>query len=121
MQKHHRHTRGHIVGQAERADAGPPNLARATALALLPPVIYAAEVKGLIKIGHSTKVRRRLIELQPERLLAFRPGSRSDELSLHRQLAPHCARGREWYHPTPEVMAVVNEMRNELGLELLPV
>lgn len=52
-------------------------------------------------------------------LLAIKPGTRADEADLHRQLVEHLHHGREWYNPTPEVLAVINEWREALGREPL--
>ena len=51
---------------------------------------------------------------------AFRFGDYDDEQAVHRSLAAQRIEGkREYYHPTPEVLAVVNEMRSDLGLPVL--
>ena len=43
-------------------------------------------------------------------------GTRDDEAAVHRLLVAHLARGREYFHPADEVMAVVNSWRTDLGL-----
>ena len=53
---------------------------------------------------------------QDVELLAFRVGAYEDEQAIHASLVEHRARAREYYNPTPEVLAVVNDMRNSLGL-----
>lgn len=69
--------------------------------------VYAAEVEGgLIKFGSSRDVHARMVGIDG-RLIAATPGELSDELAIHHELADHVARGREWFHPTPEVMGVV--------------
>jgi hypothetical protein len=93
---------------------------RAKALASLPPVVYAVRVDGAIKIGHSTELHNRLRKYGPTaELLAFIPGTRSDEKSIHDALTPYRARGHEFYRPTVEVLDVVNPMRAALGLPLI--
>ncbi len=86
---------------------------------LLGAVIYAARLPdGVIKIGCTSNLGVRMWQLGAgTTLLGFRPGLRPEELQLHRTLRAHVHHGREYYHPTPEVMAVVNEMRDTLGLE----
>lgn len=59
---------------------------------------------GLVKIGHSRDVRRRLGELQtassaPLLLSAAVPGSRAQERELHHLFADDRARG-EWFRPS---------------------
>ena len=92
------------------------------ALSSLGEVLYAVRTPdGLVKIGHTRNMRNRMhtVVLGETEVLAFKFGTRADELAIHRQLAPHVARGREWYHPTPEVMALVNSWREALGRESL--
>lgn len=83
-------------------------------------VLYAARFPdGAIKFGHTTQIGHRLTNLiaegggRPE-VLAVKAGTYDDEQALHESLASHRRRGREWYDPDPEVMAVVNEWRAEL-------
>lgn len=82
-------------------------------------VLYAVRLGDEIKIGVTSHLQRRLVGLaslthrKPE-LLAIKAGSRADEQALHDQLAAHCRRGREWYAPASEVLAVINEWRAEL-------
>lgn len=84
------------------------------------PIIYAARTRdGLIKIGVSAHMDTRLrqIGVTNDDILGFMPGDRAAELAIHRRLRAHRHHGREWYYPTPEVLAVVNEMRTAMGLE----
>lgn len=60
--------------------------------------IYFVRLNGLIKVGWSKDVHERLRAYGPDvEVLAIYPGSRDDETTLHRQLRPALARGREWY------------------------
>jgi len=74
-------------------------------------------VGDVVKIGHTTDLAARYRTLHATEVLAFTPGTLADEQALHDSLADHVHHGREWYYPTPGVMAVVNEMRDALGLE----
>lgn len=79
-------------------------------------VVYAMRLRdGLIKIGCSSQVWHRRAVLSGE-LLAFRFGDFDDEAAIHASLKQHRARGHEFYHPTAEVMAVVNAMRDDWNL-----
>lgn len=96
---------------------------RTAALQLLGSVVYAARLTdGTIKIGWTTQLHDRLRYLahytkQDAELLAFKPGGYDDEQDIHRALVAHRLEGRrEYYHPTADVMAVVNSMRADLGL-----
>lgn len=80
-------------------------------------MLYAARVEGdLIKIGCTSDLYTRLAHLKGE-LLAFRFGDFDEERDLHETLKASVHHGREWYHPTREVVAVVNEMRAEFNLD----
>jgi len=91
---------------------------RNASLRALGPVVYAARcTDGVIKIGFTTNLAQRRWGIGSAELLAFEPGTLADEQALHDRLAEHVHHGREWYYPTPGVLAVVNEMRERLGLE----
>lgn len=93
-----------------------------TLLNSLGSVLYAVRLPdGLIKIGYTTNLNNRLLKLKSQKLLAFRFGDRADETAVHQSLSSHCARGREYYHPAPDVLAVVNRWRVDLGLPPEPV
>lgn len=86
-------------------------------------VVYAARLEdGTIKIGWTRHFGHRLRMLkhavgQDVELLAFRGGDYDDEQAIHRTLVPHRLQGkREFYHPTAEVLAVVNDMRADLNM-----
>lgn len=96
-----------------------PNWSPAAILEALGPVVYAIRTKDqLIKIGFTGNLaaRRRHLSTRREDMLGFFRGTLEDEQAIHAQLVPFRARGREYYHPTPEVLAVVNDMRADIGL-----
>jgi hypothetical protein len=86
-------------------------------------VVYAARLAdGVIKIGCTENFGDRLRYLkaydgQAVELIGFKFGSREDEREIHDSLREHLHHGREYYHATPAVMAVVNEMREQLGMQ----
>lgn len=83
-------------------------------------VIYAIRCPdGLIKIGWTAdlNLRRKPYGADPTIILAVRPGTHDEEQDLHRRLRESCARGREYYHPTDEVLAFVNEIRVSCGVD----
>ena len=97
-----------------------PKLGRNGARASLGPVVYAIRtMDGLIKIGSTVNLGRRLRSLKSEfgehKLLCFQPGTPADEKALHAKWRPHRAHGREWYHPAPEILDWINENRMVLG------
>lgn len=96
---------------------------RWTTLQSLGPVVYAIRLDhGVIKIGFTTNLadRERTVRRQSGsktcELLAFQPGTIDDEQELHAALLDHLAHGREYYHPTPAVLEVVNHMRETCSL-----
>ena len=110
-----------LVGTAEPSRGW----ARAQALRVLAPgqVLYAIELPdGVIKIGCTRNLyyRRRMVGRGAE-ILGFIPGDLDDEKAIHAELKPHRARGHEYYRRTPEVLAVVNRMRDAYNLPHLTV
>ena len=103
----------------ERHEAQP---SRRAALITLGAVVYAVRLNdGCIKIGSTTNLYQRIASLGTSNasaveLLAFTPGRLFEEALIHDALGNSLARGREYYHPTQEVLDVVNEMRGSLGL-----
>lgn len=75
--------------------------------------IYYVRVDEKIKIGWSSNLGQRLASYPPHTVqLCDHPGTRADERDLHRTFKPSRASGREWYHPTPELMAHIDRVRN---------
>lgn len=82
-------------------------------------VVYAIRCPdGLIKIGYTSDLpaRRRQLTSDPAAILAVKPGTYDEEQQVHADLRASCARGREYYHPTPEVLGYVNTIRAGYGL-----
>jgi hypothetical protein len=82
------------------------------------PTVYALRMPdGVIKIGCSSDLarRRQRLGLDSE-ILGFMHGDFETEAAIHSQLRPYRARGQEYYHPVPAVLAVVNEMRDQFNL-----
>jgi hypothetical protein len=91
-------------------------------LPLLGAAVYATRVDGLIKIGFTGNLKNRLANLGGfPGILAFRLNATvEDEQEIHERLQGRAVKGREWYAPDdPEVLSVINEMRDALGLSLL--
>jgi hypothetical protein len=85
-------------------------------------LIYAIRCRdGIIKIGHTRDLmsRRRHFASSdnPEAILSIQHGTYEDEQALHATLKASVARGREYYHPTPEVLAYINGVRATLGVD----
>jgi Meiotically up-regulated gene 113 len=89
-------------------------------LSALGSVLYAMRLQGgVIKIGYTTNLQNRVYKLKSQELLAFRFGDRRDEAVVHRSLSAHVAHGREYYHPHPQVIDLINSWRADLGMTLI--
>jgi hypothetical protein len=85
----------------------------------LGPTLYAARVGNAIKIGWTSDIADRAHHFPGglRSLLALKRGSLADERAIHERLIPYrIGMKHEHYHPAPEVLAVVNEMRSALHL-----
>lgn len=78
-----------------------------------PSFVYFAQddVTGLIKIGRSRNVTRRIAHLRwetkhPIRLLISTPGGSDAETALHDQFTSHRVHG-EWFRSSPGMVAVI--------------
>ena len=104
---------------------GARQLSYGAALRQLGPVVYALRLSdGVIKIGFTRNLESREHGVRRQsgnatELLAFQPGTYDDEQAIHARLTEHVAHGREYYHPVPEVLAAVNEMRDALNMPQL--
>jgi hypothetical protein len=121
VHKRHRSRHIHTVvtnsSDSQRLTAQVSNEDRGQILNALGSVVYAVRLPGpVIKIGCSSHLGQRMLALGAIEILAFKPGEYADEQAIHSTLVAHRHHGREYYHPTPEVMDVVNEMREDLGL-----
>lgn len=78
--------------------------------------IYYIKVGGLIKVGWTSDLRKRLRAYGPEaEVLVHYEATRRDEANLHRQLKPSRAKGREWYQDDPIIQAFVTRAVREHG------
>ncbi len=83
------------------------------------PCIYAMRVDdGVIKIGYSENIYERITRLgRLSDVLAIVPGTFEQEQAIHQSLVTHRAHRREYYHPVPDVLAAVNQMRETVGMD----
>ena len=80
------------------------------------PSVYYLLVGDLIKVGHAHVVHERLRQYPPNAtLLALEPGDPSLEKQRHRELRESLAMGREWFHDTDQVRAVIAAVVAEHG------
>lgn len=80
-------------------------------------VVYALRLHdGIIKIGCTSDLRVRRNDYRGSEIIGFAFGDYELEAEIHALLTDHVARGREYYHPTPDVIEVVNEMRESFGM-----
>jgi hypothetical protein len=83
-----------------------------------PVVYYILTDDGYIKIGFTRTIAIRRYNLAHgwDKLLAVTPGTMADERAEHERWAEHRAEG-EYYHPTPELMAHINGLRHNYGVQ----
>lgn len=90
---------------------------RAAAEGAAPPkhvdVVYYVRVGECIKIGTTTNLPSRLKAFGPSEFLACEPGGLTVEGRRHRQFASDLAAGREWFHPSPALMAWIDAVKDE--------
>lgn len=93
---------------------------RLTARAAQPHHVYYVQVGDLIKIGYTSALKQRMASYPPgKRLLATETGDRRVELRRLGQFAAYRAAGDEWFHPSAELLAHINKLRQRSGEEPL--
>lgn len=122
MYKRSKNINGHEIWHEDNR-AGRSLTRHAALTALKGSALYAARVgEDVIKIGFTNDLAGRVRTLAHYNdaqidVLAIQLGSSyEEEQEIHASLEPYRARGREYYHPTPEVLAIVNAMRDRFGL-----
>lgn len=86
------------------------------------PVVYFIRCDdGLIKIGYTTQIHVRRSVYGPgwDRVLAVMPGTLAHEKACHALYREHLAKGREYFHPHPDLLAHINEIREHLNVSPL--
>jgi hypothetical protein len=105
----------------EILDRPEKELTACQAMEALGDVVYAIRLPDdTIKIGWTTNLaqRKRSWRMPGNTgILAVKPGTCDEEQAIHQRLTAYLQRGREYYHPTPEVLAEVNSLRDAVGLE----
>lgn len=106
----------------ERPDGVKPMSPRQamTAITELGRVVYAMSIDDcMVKIGYTGNLYTRWLKLggvaSGAKVLGFTYGSWDLEQEVHASLIPYRALRHEYYHPVPEVLAVVNKWRASLG------
>jgi hypothetical protein len=113
--------RSHLAAQRSRQITLPlrPDQSLRSLCNDLPPVVYFIRTRdGLIKIGHTINFydRKTAFDKGWLHILAIIPGSRQAEADMHKRFAEHLAQGREYFHPAPELIDHINEIRASLGV-----
>lgn len=74
--------------------------------------IYYLRLDEKIKIGWTANFAQRMKSYPPHaKVIIKHPGTRAEERDLHRTFTPSRASGREWYHPTPELMGHIEQAK----------
>jgi len=85
-------------------------------------IVYYIRRGGLIKIGTTQAFANRMRNLMPDEILAFEPGSYSQENQRHQQFEEHrFGRDRrgsrsEYFYPAPELIDHIRSIRDEYGV-----
>lgn len=81
------------------------------------PVVYFARRERLIKIGWTSQLAHRMMSLATKPL-ATEPGDIVREQQLHRRFEHLRAAGpgREWFHPGPDLIAYIDDLRAAAGV-----
>lgn len=83
------------------------------------PLVYFIRSRDdLIKIGYTADLANRCMWFGGwSTVLAIVAGATmADEHALHERFAESLARGREYFHPTPDLIGHINEIRGRLGV-----
>ncbi|GGR51854.1 hypothetical protein GCM10010282_50990 [Streptomyces roseolus] len=73
-------------------------------------VVYYIRTCCRIKIGFTTNLVRRMLELSPDEVLATEAGTRETEWARHRQFESARVRG-EWFEQSPALMAHIRALK----------
>jgi len=85
-------------------------------------VVYAIKTADdLIKFGYTTNLFGRLAHYgigikDARRLLMVKAGTPVTEQEILLRFARHVARGKEYFHPTGEIIEFINEHRSRMGV-----
>lgn len=82
-----------------------------------PPVVYYMRLDTLVKIGFTARLGRRLLDINPEGLLAVEWGARTREIERHNQFAARHVHG-EWFRMCPEIAAHVVDARSTFDADM---
>lgn len=87
-----------------------------------PGIVYYILRGTLIKIGTTTRPRRRFDSLMPDAVLAIEPGNKELERLRHTQFGPLRDRdvGREYFTPGPALLDLIRQLREEQGVPHIP-
>lgn len=78
--------------------------------------IYYVRSGGLIKIGHTTRLKQRIRAYPPDTVvLAVHRGSKADERDLHARFATYRHAGREWYDQGTALIRHINDVLEQWG------
>lgn len=87
-----------------------------------PGIVYYILRGPLIKIGTTTRPRKRFDALMPDAVLATEPGDQELERARHAQFGPLREQGvgREYFTPGPPLISLIRELRDAHGVPDAP-
>jgi hypothetical protein len=75
--------------------------------------IYVVRSGDLIKIGWTSNLVERLVTVNADAVLFYAAGTRAQEAEIQLRCNAHLAKGNEWFHDTPSMRALVDEIREK--------
>jgi hypothetical protein len=82
-----------------------------------PPVVYYMRLDAIVKIGFTTRLGRRLMDINPQGVLAVEWGARRMEMQRHNDFAAQHIHG-EWFRFGPELAAHVVDVRSAFETDM---
>ena len=87
------------------------------AMAELGDVVYFVRIANEVKIGYTSNIhqRRNHFGIRNEDILAVLPGGRDEERRHHELFAADRVHG-EYFNPSPQLLAYINDIRGACGV-----
>lgn len=87
-----------------------------------PGIVYYILRGSFVKIGTTTRPRKRFDALMPDAVLATEPGDVELEKKRHEQFSAfrEASVGREYFHPRAPLVALVRQLRDKYGVPDVP-
>lgn len=81
------------------------------------PVVYYMRMSGLVKIGTTTNIGKRMTQVGPQGVMALEPGGSAHEHERHNEFG-HLHDHLEWFALAPDLMALISRLRADFEREM---